>query len=243
MTDPGVDMFCAQICGVSIITGSGPVYHPKGVSKEVWQESSMATAAISRRRKKIRREDSKLPWWHVELISHFRVQTVNTLLFFQVLLTWTCDLPLVSDDTGPWLKAAEQAAQPGPGFVIHRPLDRLPQRIDFCFPNLQERSKEKIKNTVSLKLNKNPALGRYLGEQGVTAVVRISLYRFNPSLACNPIISTQNQHVGRMLFWYLHFIIREHRHYLWIHENQVVSHIQRLTGGKTAKLRRHPWLL
>lgn len=81
MTDPGVDMFCAQICSVSIITGSGPVYHPKGVSKEVWQESSMATAAILRKEKKIRREDSKLPWCHVELISHFRVQTVNTLLF------------------------------------------------------------------------------------------------------------------------------------------------------------------
>ncbi|KAI3369103.1 hypothetical protein L3Q82_026066 [Scortum barcoo] len=32
-----------------------------------------------------------------------------------------------------------------------------------------ERSKEKIKNTVSLKLNKNPAQGRYLREQGVTA--------------------------------------------------------------------------
>lgn len=81
------------------------------------------------------------------------------------------------------------------GLVIHRLLDRLPQCIDFGFPNLQERSKEKIKNTVSLKLNKNLAQGRYLGEQGVTAEVRtvdlfIALTLPWPGY---PIISTMRQ--------------------------------------------------
>ncbi|KAF0042520.1 hypothetical protein F2P81_006052 [Scophthalmus maximus] len=43
---------------------------------------------------------------------------------------------------------------------------RTQSQTDIC---IKERSKEKIKNTVSLKLNKNLAQGRYLGEQGVTA--------------------------------------------------------------------------
>ena len=102
-------------------------------------------------------------------------------------------LGLWSYSHGPLLKAAELAARLDPGLVIHWLLDRLPHCIDFCFPNLQERSKEKIKNTVRLKLNKNPAQGRYLREHGVTAEVHISLYRLNPSLSSNTIISIQKQ--------------------------------------------------
>lgn len=133
------------------------------------------------------------PMLRRELNSHFLAATLNTLLFRLCcapdLNLWP-GLGLWWYSPGPLLKAAERAARPDPGLVIHRLLDRLPQCIDFCFPNLQERSKEKIKNTVSLKLNKNPAQGRYLREQGVTAEVRISLHRSKPSSAWNPIIST-----------------------------------------------------
>lgn len=63
-------------------------YHRLGpsISSEGSQQRSVAGEQYGdrcnfKKAKKIRREDSKLPWWHVELISHFRVQTVNTLLF------------------------------------------------------------------------------------------------------------------------------------------------------------------
>lgn len=49
----------------------------------------------------------------------------------------------------PAVSAAEKWA------VIHNPPHHLPEAIDFCFPNLQKRSREKIKNTVSLELNKD----------------------------------------------------------------------------------------
>lgn len=49
MTDPVVDMFCAQICSVGIITGSDPVYHPKGVGRGVRWENTEEAATILRK--------------------------------------------------------------------------------------------------------------------------------------------------------------------------------------------------
>ncbi|KAK1896711.1 Mitochondrial import inner membrane translocase subunit Tim21 [Dissostichus eleginoides] len=46
----------------------------------------------------------------------------------------------------------------------------------------EERGKEKIKNTVSLELNKNPAQGRYLGEQGVNAETSSRMYSTSAAL-------------------------------------------------------------
>lgn len=183
MTDPGVDMFCAQICSVGIITDSGPVYHPKGVAESGgragWRSQLSSTG-------KKWRAKILAPLVPCGTYFSFSCTESKYLAFLSVLLTWTRDLPLVSDDS-----PVVCCSRSDPGFVIHRLLDRLPQCIDFCFPNLQERSKEKIKNTVSLKLNKNPAQGRYLREHGVKAEVHTSLYRFSPSLACDPIISVR----------------------------------------------------
>lgn len=86
MTDPGVDMFCEQICSVGIITGSGPSIS----SKESQQRSvvgeqrggykySQEEEGI--KKKRMKSEDSRLPWCRLDLISHFGAQTVNTLLF------------------------------------------------------------------------------------------------------------------------------------------------------------------
>ncbi len=85
----------------------------------------------------------------ISLCSHAcsKYLTLPTLL-----LSW----PLTSIHTAvfpaqgqPAVSAAEKWA------VIHNPPHHLPEAIDFCFPNLQKRSRGKIKNTVSLELNKD----------------------------------------------------------------------------------------
>lgn len=96
----------------------------------------------------MKREDTRLPWCSMGLISHFPALTVNTLLFPPALLTWTCDLPLVSDDTP--MVPCSRLPWPGPGLVIHRLLDRLPQRIDFCFPPISRREANKRLKTLSV---------------------------------------------------------------------------------------------
>lgn len=147
MTDPAVDMFCAQICSVGITTGWDPVNHLKGVRRE--DSTEEATASLRKGEKKLmKREDTRLPWCSMGLISHFPALTVNTLLFLPVLLTWTCDLPLVSDDTP--MVPCSRLPRPGPGLVIHRLLDHLPQRIDFCFPPISRREANKRLKTLSV---------------------------------------------------------------------------------------------
>lgn len=120
------------------------------------------------RGKKMKRDDVRLPWCRMELISQFRARTVNTLLFHPC--SWpepvTCPWSLM---ILPWFPAQGcRAGCPAGCRPCNSQASRSPATVYwFLFPpNLQERSKEKIKNTVSLKLNKNPAQGRYLGEEG-----------------------------------------------------------------------------
>lgn len=90
MTDPVVDMFCAQICSVGIITGSDPVYHPKGVGRGVRWENTEEAATILRkggRKKEMKREDVRPPWCRTELISQFSCTDSKYLAFPPVLLT------------------------------------------------------------------------------------------------------------------------------------------------------------
>lgn len=86
------------------------------------------------------------------VISHCSHACSKYLTLPTLLLSW----PLTSIHTAvlpaqgqPAVSAAEKWA------VIHNPPHHLPEAIDFCFPNLQKRSRGKIKNTVSLELNKD----------------------------------------------------------------------------------------
>lgn len=138
-------MFCTQICGVGIITGSYPVHHSKWVRRDVWWEST--AEATARKQKDERRCETPL----VLRTTYFSVSCTDSkyLAFPSVLLTWTCDLPLVSDDS-PMVPCSRLPGQTGSRLVIHRLLDHLPQCIDFCFPPISWREAKKRLKTLSV---------------------------------------------------------------------------------------------
>lgn len=140
MTDPGVDMFCTQICSVGIIAGCGPVYH----LNRVWWWSSGDQHCSQKKKKNHQR------WLQLSLVlggAFFSFSCSDSKYLF-------CQCSWPEPVTSPWslmilpwflAQGCQAGSTAGPVLVIHRLLDRLPQCIDFCFPNLQERSKEKIK--------------------------------------------------------------------------------------------------
>lgn len=187
MTDPAVNTFWAQICCVGIITGSGPRISPEGESGGWWGKRQPRRPWLHR---KGGEGEGATIWgspdaaWNL-FPSSVR-QAVNTSLPRRcswpqpVTCPWSLKVTPMVPTSPPLPCSRLQSTPPAlrPRLVIHWLLDRLPRCIDFCptsfpfsppspqLPNLQQRSTGKIKNTVSLKLSKNPARGRYLGEGG-----------------------------------------------------------------------------
>ena len=156
MTDPGVDMFCAQICSVGIITGSGPSISSKGSQQRsvVGEQCTGATSILRKRGGEgggMKREDSRLPWCRVDLISHFGAQTVNTLLFH--LCSWPEPV------TSPWSlmilsRSPAQGCRAG-GTARSRPCNSQASRSPatvywFLFPPISRREAKKRLKTLSV---------------------------------------------------------------------------------------------